>query len=873
MVMHGRTIAEECVLPSVIHPRGERFPPLAMPLDEQQRKNETRWLANLSREVAHAVIVQDLEGRILSWNEGASMLYGYWEDETFEMPITNLVPSEVEEEYRAMTTQLIKYGYTEPHESTRRTAEGEIVHVFVEMTLLRDQDGCAEAVASVERDITTQRAQEAKINEMGARAKEMRAAAELMLQELEDKEIELARKECLINGILGTAADGIITMGPDGLLESCNDAANRMFGYDAEETERMTIGELMPDTDFAGSSLGALSRVVSNYNGLSKRMREAVESTGVRKNGEGFPLTFSVSELHVGDKHLFTVMLRDETQRKIVENQLNEALVSAQAAVVAKSQFLATMSHEIRTPMNAVIAIGELLEESDLDEEQLDHVQTIRSSSSSLLSIINDILDFSKIESGNLELEQVPMSLRETVENVGQMLASVAYGKGLELVLETDPCQDIEIESDPTRLRQILINLTGNAVKFTSAGEVRIRAHIADRQGDSGNVVLEVLDTGIGIPKEAQSKIFESFSQADSSTTREFGGTGLGLTISRQLALLLGGEMGVESKVGAGSRFWVKFPATVRDVPSEGMEGRLIGKNVLLIEENDVQRKRTRMRFESMGATVHAVADGAEAVKFRAMNMDIEWALGVVECRAANEEHAGFVGGLLMDEAWGKTPLLILTAPSSEVLELDFAGISHMAGLMKPLRTTPVANALNAVLPAGDELDGPAAALPSEVEPPAEASAPGNAHEPEFNDKGVEQFGFHVLLVEDNLINRKVAGKLLARMNCTWDEAVNGEVGVEMAFSGTHYDLILMDLMMPVMGGLDATRAIRVEEQEESSGTPRTIIAMTANAMEDDRRLCLEAGMDDYISKPVKPKLLEEMFRTWGFKYSSELQD
>ncbi len=841
-----------------------------MPLDDHQLTNEDRWLANLSREVAHAVVVQDLEGRILSWNEGASMLYGYWKDDTFEMPITTLVPANLHADYQKMTSQVIQYGYTEPHESTRQTAEGNLVDVFVEVTLLRDADGNAEAVATVERDISTQRAQEAQIRAMGEKAKEMRAAAELMMQELDDKEIELARKECLINGILGSAADGIITMGPDGVLESCNDAANKMFGYDSEETESMVIEELMPGTGELSGTLGALYKVVTNYGGMSKEMREAVEGTGVRKGGEAFPLTFSVSELHVGDKHLFTVMLRDETQRKIVENQLNVALERAHAAVQAKSTFLATMSHEIRTPMNAVIAIGELLEETSLDEEQLDFVQTIRGSSQSLLMIINDILDFSKIESGNLQLEEVPMSLRSVVESVGQMLSSVAYTKGLELVLETNPDHDIEIESDPTRLRQILINLTGNAVKFTAHGEVRIRAHVQHREGQKGQVLLEVCDTGIGIPEEAHAKIFESFSQADSSTTREFGGTGLGLAISRQLALLLGGEMGVDSTVGEGSRFWVEFPATARDVIDEKRDDRLDGKSVLVVEANDAQRTRTQLRFEALGSTVYAAATCVEALELLAELHGVEWGLGVIECQPKNTEQAEFIRGLGADKRWGDSPLVILTEPSSDALDLSDFGISKIASLVKPLRFTPVNTALNSVLAARDELEEPKAALPSEVEEPEELPQQVSVG-PRYNENGVEQFGFHVLLVEDNLINRKVAGKLLARMDCTWDEAVNGEIGVEMAFGDTHYDLILMDLMMPVMGGLDATGLIRKKELELGM-EPRTIMAMTANAMEDDRRICLEAGMDEYIPKPVKPQILEDAFRAWGFRYRDQAQ-
>jgi two-component system sensor histidine kinase/response regulator len=507
------------------------------------------------------------------------------------------------------------------------------------------------------------------------------------------------------------------------------------------------------------------------------------------------------------------------------------------------------MSHEIRTPMNAIIALGELLGETDLDEEQHDLVKTIGSSSLSLLSIINDILDFSKSESGSLEVESVEVDLRELVEDVGQMMAPQAVAKGNELIIKLDWEKEFKITSDPTRLRQVLINLTSNAIKFTDGGEVEISAAVEQFSDGTDRLILAVRDTGVGIPPEAHARVFESFSQADSSTTRQFGGTGLGLAICKNLAQAFGGEIGLESKMGEGSRCWFEIPTKAELITSSDRDLSLKGKSVLLVEGHAGQRARTETIFQSLGAEVHGYASAELAVAALDGPPHGGCDLAIFEYKVEGSRWSEVVATLRARPGWERTPLLILNDPGQDFQSTGLSELDHCVASTKPLRVAAVGIALRALFTkaAGE----PTLAADAKVEAPSTPK----------KKTAATQFGLHVLLVEDNPINRKVAGKLLQRIGCTWDVAENGERAVQAALSGDHYDLILMDLMMPVMGGIDAAKEIRKREDPEN---PHTIIAMTANAMQGDREVCMEAGMNDYLAKPVRIVKLDEMFNRWS---------
>ncbi len=810
-------------------------------LDPESLAKEARWFADLARRATESIIIQSLEGRIHSWNDGAAGILGYSREDAFEMPFNALVPPELREEHRAKLEQLISKGWIDSFESRRLTRGGAEFPVLVTATLLRDAAGTPEAIATVEVDQTERQ-------EAGVKLDQMQQRAEAMLFDLDRKSVELARNEKLINGIIGSAVDGIITTDATGKIETFNPSAALIFQCTEDEARELSIGDLIPaegskdPRGFLKDPMGVCGAASSD-----RSMFENLQTEGLRKDGSRFPLILSVSEVRVGDKHIFTVILRDETMRRQAEEELTEALHRAEAAAQAKSEFLANMSHEIRTPMNGVIAMSDLLLETRLDENQADCARTIQSSSLVLLSIINDILDFSKIEAGKLEVEEIEFDACSVIDNAGQMLALKAAEKGIELVVDLAPSLDSFVVGDPVRLQQVITNLVGNAIKFTEVGEVVLSAELTKEADGSAQLSVEVRDTGIGIPADRQAEIFDSFSQADGSTTRKFGGTGLGLTISRQLTQLMGGDLSVESVIGAGSSFRVTLPTRAINTPGEGCERPdLSGREVLLAIPNAAQRDALVRRLEGWGALVSCASDGPDALRLLADAPEATWALAMIDLHLGSGSGLELASALAAHTSWGAAPVLMLAplGTAQDTVALERAGVCEFA--YKPMRRGQIARAALGMLNTN------AGRTPSGTRPSHETSTSPTEQEP---------LGLHVLLVEDNPVNRKVASKLLQRIGCTFEMAENGQEGAELALSGATFDLCLMDLQMPVMGGLDAARRIREQEAEDEH---LIIIAMTANAMASDRENCVEAGMDDYLSKPVRIEQLDAMLHKWA---------
>ena len=563
---------------------------------------------------------------------------------------------------------------------------------------------------------------------------------------------------------------------------------------------------------------------------------------------------------------VFNAMVRDVTARAEQLSSINrelglaieearEAREAAETASRAKSDFLAVMSHEIRTPMNGVLGAAELLLDTELRSEQHTLVDTIARSGRSLLSVINDILDFSKIEAGRMELESVAFDPRMVIEDVVELLAERADAKGLELVSRLPAYSQHLVLGDPGRLRQVLSNLVGNAIKFTAAGSVTIRMEF----GTSANpelVRFEVVDTGIGIPAAKLGTVFEAFSQADVSTTRQYGGTGLGLAIVKRLSALMGGQCGVDSTEGAGSTFWftARLPSLTVDVPVE-MPGaaEMQGKRLLIVESRIATRESLASSLESFAAITTCASDTVEAARLaqEACDNDSPFDAVLVSFPDTADDAARFVDAMHA-LPYARQPRIVWLMSVSQAA-LEAPRLKAVDGyVIKPVRLQPLLQSLQIALAARDE---PA---PETVVVATDTPAlPGS--------------GLHVLVVEDNPVNQKIACAMLHKMGCTFDLAQDGSEAIAMV-EGLAYDLVLMDCQMPVMDGFEATREIRVRELEGQGawGRPRTfIVALTANAMKGDRELCLAAGMDDYLSKPVTRDTLGETVRKAAEKKAS----
>ena len=646
-------------------------------------------------------------------------------------------------------------------------------------------------------------------------------------------------KNKLLATIVEQSSEAIWTKDLGGKITSWNSGAVAMFGYSSEEVigRELDVCESTP-----AEERSRVQRLLAGE-------KFAYDARAITSAGVAIDVQVAIAPLLDDANRCIgsIAVARDVTQHKRSEEALRLAREAAEAANHAKSSFLARMSHEIRTPMNGVLGMTELLLETALASTQRKYAETVQRSGKTLLGIINDLLDFSKIEAGKLELENVDMDLRRTMEDIVDLLAERARAKGLELACSIPPELITQVRGDPLRLGQVLTNLLGNAIKFTDQGSVVMRVAAVEESASRVTMRFALSDTGVGISAEAQSRIFEEFAQADGSTTRKHGGSGLGLAISKQLVEMMGGSIHVESVLGGGSTFWFtasfeKQTAHAHGEPATAPLGLLTGARALVIEASPINRGILLEQMANWGMNTRVAETPQQAIELLAdaAGRSLPYDIAIIDLGLPGADSFELARAVRSRADIGRVRLIMLTRRHVEVRTAREAGFD--ACLIKPVRQTVLYECLvNALAGQAQEVAAPAAAAPAE-------SAPAGS-------RG------RILLVEDNVINQQVALGILQIQGYGVTVANNGKEALE-AYTQDDFDLILMDCHMPEMDGFEATMELR--KREQASRRKRVpIVALTANAMAQDREECLNAGMDDHLSKPFSIQTMQEMLERW----------
>jgi PAS domain S-box-containing protein len=783
---------------------------------EKALRERTSILNTLIASNPIAIVAQDMHGRIELANPAFHELFGYTHEEALGKPLDDLIATgdlkaEANTLYQNVLARKIVHKI-----SQRRRKDGLLVDVEIHGVPLLI-DGNPRGAFALYQDISHRVQVEKAIRESEERFRTLSEAAPV----------------------------GIFCADADGQILYLNNRLAEMTGRPAEES--LGSGWAMTIHPEDREATGKIWRA-----GIAMGMELKDECRLLTPEGHVNRIEWQTRVLHGPDGSLqgFVGVIEDVTKRRAAEQRLFEAKEAAEAANRAKSEFLANMSHEIRTPLNGIMGMTDLALETELSAEQQEYLATVKLSADSLLAVINDILDFSKIEAGRIDLEVIQFDLRDCVEGTLKTLALRADEKGLELLCEVAPEVPDVVEGDSSRLRQVLVNLVGNAIKFTNKGEVALKAHVEAGDGKDRIVHFTVLDTGVGIPPEKQNLIFQPFAQADASTTRKYGGTGLGLTISTRLVGMMGGKMWVESEVGRGTQFHFTVRLRAADakvivVGTIAPPELLHGVKVLVVDDNRTNRRILEGMLKCWETKPTSVEGGEEALAELSVARDSGEPYGLI----LTDMHMPKMDGFSLVERIRQRPelstatIMMLTSAGHRGDAARCQELGVAAYLLKPIRQSELREAIARVLGARAQKG---------VIPLVTRYSLQDARDPSAF--------LRVLLAEDNPVNQRLVTRLLDKRGHRVVVAANGHEVLE-ALEKESFDLVLMDVQMPDMDGLEATAAIR--KKEKISGLHQAVIALTAHAMKGDRERCLEAGMDGYLSKPIRPRELDAILESY----------
>ncbi|MCP4723597.1 MAG: response regulator [bacterium] len=797
-------------------------------------KESNQRMSILLDTILYAVYDCDTNGRILSTNKAYSKITGYSNNEILKMNIADMmVDGQQKDSMSDYLTNIAKnIPVPEPYTAKNVTKDGRIIDVQVDWNYNVDDAGQVSGFVCVLSDIT----------------------------ERKEAEEALSTEKRRLADILKGTNVGTWEWNVQTGETVFNERWAEIIGYTLEEISPTTIDTWMnfahpDDLKISGELLEKhFTGELDYYECIARMKHKNGDWIWVLDRGKVATWTDDGKPLLMSGTH------QDITNRKKAEEELQDMLkhleeqktiasqmaAEADLASAAKSEFLANMSHEIRTPMNGVIGMTGLLLDTELSDDQRRYTEIVRSSGEALLSLINDILDFSKIEAGKLELETINFNLRVLLDDFSEMMSLKVGEKGLELICVTPPEIPCLLMGDPGRLRQILINLAGNAIKFTHEGEIAIGTSIESETDEDTIIRFSVRDSGIGIPAKKTDSLFDQFTQVDVSTTRQYGGTGLGLAISKQLAELMEGEIGVNSKEGEGSEFWftarfnkqaerdqeLLLPADVRDA------------RILVVDDNETNREYLCVQLKAWEARPEDVSNGAACLKKlqTAVNEGDPFQITILDMQMPGMDGKALGKTIKADADLAGTHLIIMTSIGKRGDARLFKEIGFSAYMTKPVRQSELIDCLTAVLS-------------------------GKTHEPEsqiitrHSLRESKRSNVRILLAEDNITNQQVAKGILKKLGFQADAVGNGLEAVN-ALKNIPYDIVLMDVQMPEMDGYEATEMIR-DRNTEITNHDMPVIAMTAHAMQGDREKCLEKGMDDYISKPISPQALSEVLEKW----------